>query len=255
MKKKKRRRKAGKIILLILAALALLAGIVILLFRTRSIQVQGNEYYGETSISTWIENDKLSVNTLYILLKYNFTDADLPSAVESMHASLKNPWTVRVTVREKEMLGYVDNNGSYLYFDENGIVVLNAKRLIEGVPHIEGLEFDAAKAEIGKELPVEDDGIFSRIMDVSNYLTKNSLGPDRLVCQDGSITLYFGSIEVLLGTGNYEDKLAQVEPILEKLNENYPDIAGTLHLENYDASSSGVRFVPEKEKEETEKSE
>ena len=38
--------------------------------------------------------------------------------------------------------------------------------------------------------------------------------------------------------------LAQVAPILEKLTELYPGKAGMLHLENYDAESESIPFVP-----------
>ena len=50
-----------------------------------------------------------------------------------------------------------------------------------------------------------------------------------------------------LGKGNYEMKIAQISPILEKLNEK---VCGArqvvLHLENYETSGTSVRFVPEK---------
>ena len=56
--------------------------------------------------------------------------------------------------------------------------------------------------------------------------------------------IYFGIVEVLLGDRDYEVKLQQIPPILEKLAELYPETAGTLHLENYNADSDNIRFVP-----------
>lgn len=244
MKKKKHRGKAWKIVPAAAAVVILFAVIVVFGFRTRSIEVEGNEYYGESSITAWIENDKLSVNTLYLLLRYNYLGADVPTAVESMKVSLKNPWTVLVKVREKKMLGYVDYDGAFLYFDEEGTAVLRTKKVMEGVPHIEGLVFDASKVRLGGMLPVDDSSIFRKIMDVSVYLTKYNLTPDRVVCVDSGIALYFGGVEVLLGKENYEARLAQVEPILEKIAELYPNVSGTLHLEKYEDSSSAIRFVP-----------
>ena len=79
MKKRKHRRKAWKIVLAVLAVVILFAAIVVFGFRTRSIEVEGNEYYGESSILAWIENDKLSVNTLYLFLKYDYLGADVPN--------------------------------------------------------------------------------------------------------------------------------------------------------------------------------
>ena len=242
--KKKKRRKIWPVILTVLMTLLVLAAAVVLLFRTRAVEVEGNSYYSENTISTWVQRDRLSVNTLYILVKYDFMDAELPAGVERLNVSLKNPWTVRVAVEEKEMAGYVDYDGAYLYFDRTGTAVLKTKKQIEGVPYIEGLVFDAAATEIGATLPVEDDSIFEKIVDVSRNLKKYSLTPDRISCAEGDVRIYFGTVEVLLGDNDYEEKLQQVPPILEKLSELYPDTAGTLHLENYDTDSESVRFVP-----------
>ena len=161
--------------------------------------------------------------------------------------SLKNPWTVAVTVVEKSMLGYVDYDEAMLYFDEQGIATLRSAKQIEGVPYIEGLSFDTAEVEIGKVLPVEDDAIFEKLAETSRYLRKNALSPERIVCNtDGSdVVLYFGAVEVLLGNEKYEERLAQVGPILEELKKKYPDTAGTLHLENFDSSSASIRFTPQ----------
>ena len=242
--KKHRKKRIWPVVLAVLVCLVLIGLIAVYGFRTRAFEVEGNDYYSETSVTTWIERDELSVNTLYILLKYNLTEPELPSAVESMEVSLSNPWTVHVKVTEKEMAGYVDYDGAYLYFDGDGTASLRTSQVIEGAPYIEGLEFDAGSVVMGEKLPVQDDSIFGKIVEVSRYLKKYSLTPDRMLCAGGGIQIYFGAVEVLLGEENYDDRLAQVEPILEKLSEQYPDTAGTLHLENYDSSSTSIRFVP-----------
>ena len=242
--KKKKRRKKWPVVVGILMGLFILAAGAVVLFRTRTVEVEGNSIYSENTIATWVQKDKLSVNTLYLLVKYNFLDSELPDGVEQMDVSLKNPWTVHVKVEEKELAGYVDCSGTYLYFDQNGIAVLKTKKQIEDAPYIEGLTFDESDVEIGKTLPVEDDSIFGKIVDASRYLKKYSLAPDRISCVEGDVRLYFGIVEVLLGDGGYEEKLQQVEPILDKLAELYPKTAGTLHLENYDSASDAISFVP-----------
>ena len=242
--KKKKRRKKWPVVVGILMGLFILAAGAVVLFRTRTVEVEGNSIYSENTIATWVQKDKLSVNTLYLLVKYNFLDSELPVGVEQMDVSLKNPWTVHVKVEEKELAGYVDCSGTYLYFDQNGIAVLKTKKQIEDAPYIEGLTFDESDVEIGKTLPVEDDSIFGKIVDASRYLKKYSLAPDRISCVEGDVRLYFGIVEVLIGDGGYEEKLQQVEPILDKLAELYPKTAGTLHLENYDSASDAISFVP-----------
>lgn len=242
--KKNKKKSVWKRILFFLLFLIAAAATVVFLFRTRAINVEGNDYYGDNTVRTWIEEDDLAVNTLYILYKYNYTDAALPSAVESMKISLDNPWTVHVKVKEKKMAGYVEYDDAYLYFDREGIASLRTKKQLEGVPMIENLVFDSFKVDLGSMLPVEDETVFSRVIDVSKNLDKYEVVPDRVTCSAGSVNLYFGEVEVLLGTGNYEDRVAQVGPIIAKLKELYPDKTGTLHLENYDVSSESVRFVP-----------
>ena len=242
--KKKKRRKKWPVVVGILMGLFILAAGAVVLFRTRTVEVEGNSIYSENTIATWVQKDKLSVNTLYLLVKYNFLDSELPVGVEQMDVSLKNPWTVHVKVEEKELAGYVDCSGTYLYFDQNGIAVLKTKKQIEDAPYIEGLTFDESDVEIGKTLPVEDDSIFGKIVDASRYLKKYSLAPDRISCAEGDVRIYFGIVEVLLGDGGYEEKLQQVQPILDKLAELYPKTAGTLHLENYDSASDTISFVP-----------
>lgn len=256
MKKKKHKR--GRVILKLFVMLILVGVLVFFLFQTRKIQVKGNEYYGTSSLESWIQNDKYAVNTLYILWKYNYTDASLPSAVESMKISLKNPWTVVVTVKEKQMYGYLQiSDEERLYFDQNGIVALQTEKEIDGVPLIEGLEVDATKIKKGKVLPVSDKSIFEKIVEAAKYLNKYQLTPDRIVCgTDGkSLVLYFGKVQVLIGESSYEERLAQISPILAALQEKDPDAEGTLHLETYEAGSSSIRFVPEQESTSDQKSE
>lgn len=241
---KMNKNKIRSLVLGFFGALCVMAVAAFALCRTRGYEVEGNSYYSSNTITTWIQNDKLSFNTLLILAKYNYTDAELPAGVERFHVSLKNPWTVKVQVEEKEMAGYVPLEDAYLYFDGEGVVVLRSKKLIEGVPYIEGLVFDAAKTRAGEKLPVEDDEIFERIVNVSRNLKKYNLTPDRLSCADGGVRIWFGVVEVMLGEGGYEEKIQQIEPILAKLTELYPGVAGTLHLENYESGSESIRFVP-----------
>ena len=213
----------------------LLLVIFVLLFQTRSIKVKGNEYYGENSIISWLKKDKLSMNTVYLFWKYNYTDAEVPSVVEEMKLTFENPWTLVAHVKEKGKSGYVSFNDTNLYFDRKGTALFESKKT-----------FDASKVEIGKKIPVEDDSAFTLIAEASKYLVKYSLTPDKLVyANEQSVVLYFGSVEVLIGNKEYEIRIAQIKPILEKLKEQYPDQAGVLHLENYEADSASINFTPQ----------
>ncbi len=72
-----------------------------------------------------------------------------------------------------------------------------------------------------KKIPVEDESAFTLIAEASKYLVKYSLTPDKLVyANEQSVVLYFGSVEVLIGNKEYEIRIAQIKPILEKLRNS-----------------------------------
>ena len=109
--KKKKKKKRGMFRFIVVL---LLIVVFVLLFQTRSIKVKGNEYYGENSIISWLEKDKLSMNTVYLFWKYNYTDAEVPSVVEEMKLTFENPWTLVAHVKEKGKSGYVSFNDTNL---------------------------------------------------------------------------------------------------------------------------------------------
>ena len=61
-KKKRKKKKVWPVLLSILAALVILAAVVVFLFRVRTFEVEGNSYYGDNTITSWIQNDRFSVN-------------------------------------------------------------------------------------------------------------------------------------------------------------------------------------------------
>ena len=71
--KKHRKRKILPVLLGTVGVLALAGLIVVFGFRVRSVEVEGNEYYSDNSIISWINKDDLAVNCLYILIYYNMT--------------------------------------------------------------------------------------------------------------------------------------------------------------------------------------
>ena len=76
-------------------------------------------------------------------------------------------------------------------------------------------------------------------------MNEKELTPDKIACEEENLILYFGNVRIQLGSGNFADKLSQVPPILAKLQEQYADQPGVLHLENYTSSDASVRFVPD----------
>ena len=126
-----------------------------------------------------------------------------------------------------------------MYFDEEGLVVKMSSEVLEGVPCIEGL--DVSGAELYKPLENGDEALFKSILEVTREVAEFALSPDRIVCSDGDIQLWFGEICVLLGDDITADKIAQISPILAKLERQ----RGTLHLEHFVEKGDAVSFTPD----------
>jgi len=128
----------------------LLAGVLVVsLFQIRDVEVTGIEHYSKEEIAERVITDKYSTNSLYLFLKYKYTDTEPIPFVDKIEVSLLGPGKVRLRVYEKSIVGYVTYMGANLYFDKDGIVVESSSQIKEGVPCISGLEFsyeDSKKA-------------------------------------------------------------------------------------------------------------
>lgn len=225
------------IILMVMLVCFLMIGFL-LLFQIRKMEIKGNQYLTQQEIYNWVQEDEFSANSVYLLWKYNLADSELLPAMEDMKVSLKSPWSVKLTVEEKPVAGYIVLNDECVYFDKDGVVLARTQEWWEDVPCIEGLAVE--QVTLYEELPVSDENkkAFEHLLDMSQTLKKYELKPDRIVCQGSDIHLYFGNKCVILGDDNMVDRIAQITPILEKLGEQ----SGTLHLETYESSDSVVSF-------------
>ena len=236
----KRKAKAGRrrllrVAVIVLTAAAVIA-VVLLLFQIRKIEVVGNEYISDQVIADWIQEGDYTSNALYVWAKYKFTDPKMHPNLEAVEVRLKNPWTLKIRVYEKTMVGFVYYGEDFVYFGRDGVVLAIDMEYREGVSFIEGLEVTGA--ELYQELPVADERIFDALLETTQMLDKSKLEADRIVCRDGQIYLYIGSVCAQIGTTNLEERIMQLPPILEKVEGK----SGTLHLENYQDASNMISF-------------
>ena len=80
--------------------------------------------------------------------------------------------------------------------------------------------------------------MFGYLVQVIDLLERKELASDRILCDGENITLYFGEICVELGSGNPEEKIAQLPTILPMLEGQ----KGTLHLEHFGDSTDTISF-------------
>lgn len=233
-KKKKRHRLYAFTVLTLGIVIVILS--IIVFFYVQKIEITGNEYTKDSDIIEIIQKDPASVNTLYILSKYKMNKYDMPECFDSVKISLTAPWAIKVEVKEKPIIGYVYDDDGYVYFDKDGLVVNAGREVYEGVPHLEG--FDVKKAELYKPLGVKDKKLFSTALELIEEIKNYELAPNRIVCDNGELYLYFEEVCVAVGNIITSEKIAQIKPIVSNLEGQ----SGTLHLEFYENESSTVTF-------------
>lgn len=242
VRRRRRRRKKSRFgyylyaLVMLLLTIANVVLFVLILTFTQSIRIEGSTLGQEDQILSWVKEDPKTKNTLYTFWKYRFGTYEIPNYLESVNVTLTAPWAVRVEVTEKQVIGGILKGDTYLYFDAEGLVLRKESEQLENIPIIEGLEGnDAALFEV---LEVDNDKVFSYIVNITDLLKKYELSPDRLVWEDDCMQLYFDQICVRIGKLNFEDKILQLPPVLEKLEGK----AGTLNMEYYTKDSSSISF-------------
>lgn len=222
--------------MLLLLLLLCLAAVAV--FRIRTVEVVGNSYYTSEEIENMVISDSYSSNSLYLYLKFRYFHTEEIPFVDKIEVSLLSVGRVRIRVYEKSLIGYVSYMGANLYFDKDGIVVESSSEVREDVPKITGLSFHSQT--LYQKLGVEDDQVFSTILNVTQLLNKHDLYPDQIEFKKNSeLQLYFGDVKVALGKGEQlEEKVGRLKQFLPKLEGE----SGTLHMENYSEDSSIVSF-------------
>lgn len=237
-------RKRGKWIAgtAVLCLLLLLCILMITVFRVRTVEVVGNSHYSESEIRELVMNDRYSGNSLYLYIKYNYFHTEDIPFVDKIEVKLESVSKIRIRVYEKSLIGYVEYLGTNLYFDKDGVVVESSGQIRGDVPKISGLSFDSLS--LYQKLGVENDQIFSMILNVTQLLQKNQLNPDKIEFKRNmDLVLHFKDVRVELGEGDYlEEKLGRLPQFLPELEGK----AGVLDMIHYSEDSTMVSFKQDK---------
>ena len=85
---------------------------------------------------------------------------------------------LKITVTEKKMIGYVTlADGTYAYFDRDGVVQEVSDRLLEGLLPVGGISCEKARA--GDELPVDEE-ILTYLTALLKGLEKYEITPEEI---------------------------------------------------------------------------
>ncbi|MCM1064160.1 MAG: FtsQ-type POTRA domain-containing protein [Eubacterium sp.] len=240
-------RSRKKVIIIIVAVvfLAALAGAAYYIrenYTIHTVYVEGNVHYTEDEIKAIVMDGPLGDNSLYLAMKYENRAIEGIPFVDVMDVSILSPDTVKITVYEKAIIGYIQYLDACMYFDKDGYVVESSSVRTAGIPQITGLVFDYLV--VGEALPVEDPAVFGSILNVTKLLNKYELDSDKIYFHaSGEITLYFDDVKVALG-----NEPTYLEDKLMLLPEFLPNLAGkngTLQMEKYDEDTGKYTFKPE----------
>lgn len=239
-RKKKRRAKKMLISFLILLSVLLIAIVVVWkVFVVKHVKVEGNVLYEEQLIKDTVLNDKYSWNSLYVMLKYTFTDAEAVPFIDTMEVKMDNPQTLTITVYEKGMMGYlyIAALGENAYFDKDGFVVETSTRVIENVPRIDGIACDEVVQY--EQLPI-DEQLLKQLLTLTQSLKREGLEPDSInYSVENEPILYYGKVAVRLGS---MDNLTLKVEHLSKILPSIKDMSGVLHMGGWTEESSNIIF-------------
>ncbi|MBO4902449.1 MAG: FtsQ-type POTRA domain-containing protein [Lachnospiraceae bacterium] len=207
-------------------------------FSVDTVNVIGNEHYTDQEIIDLVMTGKYGHNSVYLYLKYHNKEVGSIPFIEQTDIELVSPREVKIQVYEKAVAGYVEYLGHYLYFDKDGIVVESSNRQMEGIPFVTGLHFD--HVVLHEKLPVDDEGIFKLVLNITQLLTKYEISTDRIYFDSvDHITLYFGNVRIYLGTSEHlDEKINKLQYLLPKLE----GMSGVLHMENYTGETGTFTF-------------
>ena len=243
VRERKKKTSRWKLILLavlsVILVFAVCALLMVKVFVVKNVKVEGNVLYDENLIKTTVLNDEYSWNSLYVFLKYTFTDTQQLPFIDTMEITMEDPQTLNIKVYEKGLLGYlyIPAIGQNAYFDKDGIVVETSTRIIDNVPRMEGLECNAVV--LYEKLPI-DNKLLKQLLTLTQTLKRDGLEPDAIQYGvEGSPVLKYDKIVVNLGSVEYlTQKVRRIEVLLPKLE----GMAGTLHLESWSEQSTNIRF-------------
>ena len=208
-------------------------------FRVTKVEVKGNQFYSDEEIKKMVLDVPAAKNTLLAERFINTEEKTKEEALIERITIKRKKWnTLVLQVREKQMIGYFSLNGQCLNFDRQGVIQIITEEPIENVPLIDGLNVKEAKQ--GEKIKGINKKRLNTILSVGKMLEKTEQKPDRLVFNDlKQLVLYYGSIEVNMGTDeNMDEKMNRLIGILPQLE----GMEGVLHLENVTEDTASVVF-------------
>ena len=260
-------RRGVKRFLLLLATIFVILGIGALIIwqsNIETITVTGNNFYKDSEIIDMIFEDKLQENTVFCYLENRFNEHKSVPFVERYQIEIKNRHEIEIVIYEKNIIGYINYMGSYMYFDRDGVVVESSTEKKKGIVEVTGISF--SNIVIGEAIALNSDQRYATLFDdillMTQMFEKYDLNVKTINFEEQSTETdngiaYIRNVKVLvknivldLGTTDFIDqKIASASDILPNLK----GLKGTLHLNRVTtaAADNGVYYFTVDPEEET----
>lgn len=234
----RKRTSSLKKFLIVLCILTILAAIFFFMFRLKNIEVSESEYYTQEDLTRYVKNSVWDNNTLFFYFKLKFGDKiDIPF-VQKIDTQYVDSNTVKLIVYYKKIVGCVNYMNEYIYFDKDGQVLEISEEAVDSIPLFTGINFK--RMNLYEPLAVEDNTVFSKIVDISQLLTRYELTMDKVSFDiNQNVTLYTKDIKILLGNRtSYDESIAELTGILPKLE----GLKGECDMTDYSPEQKNIPF-------------
>ena len=209
-------------------------------YEIKEVIVDGSVHYSADEIKDIVMDGRFGNNSLYLSYKYrNREITDVPF-VQTINIDIVSNDTIRISVYEKALAGYIEYLGRYIYFDKDGIAVESSNVITQGVPEVVGVNFDYVV--LYEKLPAEDENLFRKVLNVTQLMTKYSVKAEKMYFKNnGEIVLYYKDVSINLGK---DDDLDIKIMNLPSLLKNLEGMKGVLRMENYNERTKTISFEP-----------
>ncbi len=236
---KRKRLAVLSVILCVLLALGIGAYIYIVQnYTIQTVYVDGNVHYTNEEIMDMVMTGAYGHNSIFLSMKYRDKGIDNVPFIETMDVAIEARDTVRITVYEKAIAGYVTYLGRYMYFDKDGIIVETSEEPTPGIPQVTGLAFN--HVILHEPLPVENGEVFQDILKITQLLDKYEMAVDKIFFDaDYQVTLIFGDVKVSMGEStDIDEKIMTLQYMLPELEGK----SGTLDMREYTEETRMTSF-------------
>ena len=229
-----------KILIGLFLCLILTVGGIAALCRTKTVKIEGLEYYSDAEVRQAIKGKGYIGNTVAYFLISKVKQQNLKPFIESYEVEINSLNKITVHIHEKERAGCLLYNGKYVYFDKNGYALESSQKKFDDVPLVTGLKFD--KLVMKEKIPVKKKEVFSNILKLTMAIGKYKVPVDQIYMEeDGAALLRSGDITVdHYDNENIDVKIPELTGILKALKGK----SGTVNMEYFDENQKITLFQP-----------